>query len=262
MKRPIPPSAEPVTPEPEADFVVATFNVLGNSHTTETGKEPDLDSGSRRVRRAIRVLNDAKVDVVGLQEMQRPQARAFETIAGDEWRLFHSAADSENSIAWRRDAWAKVRARTVGVPYFDGNERRMPLVLLRHKETGVKVWFFNVHNPANTARFPDQADHRARATAIEIDLLDRLARGKAPVVFLGDLNDRQGAFCGFTESGNFVAATGEAREDPCQDPAYNGIDWIFGTSDLTFTNWTVLGDGVVGVTSDHPLVTVSVGLPG
>ena len=195
-------------PAVRPDFVLATFNVLGHSHTTETGKEPDLDSGPRRMRRALKLLNDAKVDVVGLQELQRPQAEAFEALDGDQWRLFHSVADSENSIAWRRDKWTKVRTRTVGVPYFDGNERRMPLVLLRHKKTGQKVWFFNVHNPANTDRFPDQADYRAQATAIEIDVLERLARGGAPVIFLGDLNDRQGAFCNFTESGTLVAAHG------------------------------------------------------
>lgn len=249
-------------PTPKPDFVLATFNVLGNSHTTESGKEPELDPGTRRMRRALRLLNAAEADVVGLQELQKPQAHALEALEGDSWRLFHSAGDSENAIAWRRGSWAAVRTRTIGVPYFDGNERRMPLVLLRHKETGVKVWFFNVHNPANTDRFPDQADYRAAATAIEIDLLNRLARGKTPVVFMGDLNDRQGAFCDFTESGSYAAATGETREDPCQDPAYNGIDWIFGTLDLIFTNWTVRTEGVVGITSDHPLVTVSVGLPG
>jgi endonuclease/exonuclease/phosphatase family metal-dependent hydrolase len=253
------PSAEPTAePKPEfsADAVIATFNVLGNSHTKAEGKLPEMAAGKVRLRKALKLLDRAQVSVVGLQELQRPQAQEFERVA-DGWQLFHSAADSENAIAWQPKLWEQVKTRTVGVPYFNGSERRMPVVKLRHLKTGRAVWFINVHNPADTPQFPGQDDHRAAAIKIEAALVKELSRGKAPVVLMGDLNLKAEAFCYFTESGLLQSATGESREEPCQDPAYDGIDWIFGTKDLTFSGWDVRRDDEVKAASDHPLVSVN-----
>lgn len=248
---------EPPSPDPEADAVIATFNVLGHSHTTPRGKLPDMDAGPARLRRALRVLREAQVSVVAFQELQRPQATAFRRLAGDSWQLFHSADDTENALAWRRTTWEMVTVRTVGVPYFDGRERQKPVVKLRHIATGETVWFISVHNPANTPRFPAQEQHREEANRVEAALVKRLARSKAAVVLMGDLNQRKEAFCFFTESGLLQSATGEQRAEPCQDPAYDGIDPIFGTKDVAFSGWDVRRDDSVRVASDHPLVTVN-----
>ncbi len=257
--RPDEPSAAP-EPGFEADTVIATFNVLGNSHTRPDGKLPELADGRVRVRTALKLLGDAQVSVVGLQELQRPQAQAFRWVA-DDWELFHSLEDTENAIAWKPAIWKQLETRTVGVPYFNGRQRRAPVVKLRHLKTGQAVWFINVHNPANTPQFPEQEEHRAAAIKVEADLVERLADRKASVVLMGDLNLKAEAFCFFTKSGTLAAATGEQREKPCQDPAYDGIDWIFGTKDLTFGNWTVRRDDAVKNATDHPLVTVGVRFP-
>lgn len=247
--------------DPAADSVISTFNVLGGSHTAADGKAPELASGPLRVRRAVRLLEAADVDVVGLQELQGPMAEEFSKVTSDRWRLFHAAGDSENALAWRRTTWALVEADTFDVPYFNGNPRPMPVVRLRHRETGGDVWFINVHNPANTDRFPQQQNGRAEALRIERRLVQRLAEGRAEVVLMGDFNQRAGAFCHFTKSGLMQSATGEKRRKACQEPEYAGIDWIFGTPGLEFSDWNVRDDEPVDLTSDHPLITVAVRLP-
>ncbi len=248
-------------PEQPGDAVVATFNVLGNSHTLATGKAPEMDAGPKRLRRAMRLLDEAGADVVGLQELQRPQAGELEEYAGGSWRLFHAKDDSENALAWRRTTWQLRTARTVDVPYFNGNLRPMPVVRLRHRETGVDVWFVNVHNPASTAQFPAQGEHRDAANAVERRLVRQLGADGDPVILLGDFNQRAEAFCYFTRGGLLQSASGDRRDAACSEPSYGGIDWIFGTRDLRFSGWAVRDDDEVGITSDHPLVTVNVILP-
>lgn len=260
---PIPESDGGPAPQPaaDADSVIATFNVLGGSHTAADGKAPELASGPVRMRRSVRLLEAADVDVVGFQELQRPMAEEFSRLAGDRWRLFHADDDTENALAWRRTTWALVQADTVAVPYFNGNLRPMPVVRLRHRDSGIETWFVNVHNPANTDRFPQQQEGRAAALRIERRLVQRLAKGGSEVVLMGDFNQRAGAFCHFTKSGLMRSATGERRGKECQEPEYPGIDWIFGTPGLEFTDWNVRDDEPVDSTSDHPLVTVAVRLP-
>jgi endonuclease/exonuclease/phosphatase family metal-dependent hydrolase len=259
---PIPESDGGPAPQPAADVdaVIATFNVLGGSHTAADGKAPGLASGPVRMRRTVRLLEAADVDVAGFQELQGPMAEEFAKLAGDRWRLFHADGDTENAVAWRRTTWVPVETDTVAVPYFNGSLRRMPVVRLRHRETGIKTWFINIHNPANTDRFPQQQGGRADALRIERTLVQRLARGGSEVVLMGDFNQRAGAFCHFTKSGLMQSATGERRRKECQEPEYPGIDWIFGTRGLEFTDWNVRDDEPVDLTSDHPLVTVAVRL--
>ena len=60
-----------------AAFTVATFNVLGDSHTRGGGEHAGMASGPVRMRGAVRLLSAYAVDVAGLQELQRSQATAF-----------------------------------------------------------------------------------------------------------------------------------------------------------------------------------------
>jgi murein DD-endopeptidase MepM/ murein hydrolase activator NlpD len=56
--------------EAVAAFTVATFNTLGSSHTTATGKHPEMASGPQRTRGLIELLDRHAVDcpVPGLVE--------------------------------------------------------------------------------------------------------------------------------------------------------------------------------------------------
>src|SRR4051794_10092500 len=66
----------------ETGFTLATFNVLGSTHTGPGGKAARLGSGPQRIHGVVDLLDQYGVDVVGLQEFQSPQARAFLGLAG------------------------------------------------------------------------------------------------------------------------------------------------------------------------------------
>jgi hypothetical protein len=136
---------------------VATFNVLGNSHTGPGGKAAGMASGPVRIRGAVQLLDRYGVDVVGLQEFQRPQTVAFTRLAGSTYALWSAPGDTENAIAYLRDRWSLVGAQTVAIPYFNGHTRRMPVVRLADRSSGAQVTFINVHTPADTRRYRHQA---------------------------------------------------------------------------------------------------------
>ena len=131
---------------------------------------------------AIALLDRYGVEVVGLQELQRPQRQALLDLGGDRYAVYSPPGDTENSIAWRRDRWAFVSADTVPIPYFHGNIRDMPIVRLRNLATGGDAIFVNVHNPAdvhgNAARF--RAEAVRRELAIMRSLVGAVRRPRVP----------------------------------------------------------------------------------
>jgi murein DD-endopeptidase MepM/ murein hydrolase activator NlpD/endonuclease/exonuclease/phosphatase family metal-dependent hydrolase len=242
----------------EGGFTLATFNTLGSSHTTARGKRPGLASGPARTRGAVALLDRYGVDVAGLQELQRPQYAALHRLAGDRYATWSPPGDTENAVAWRRDRFSLVSARTLAVPYFDGHRRRMPVVRLRDRLGGQQATFVNVHNPADTRRFPRQGHWREVAVGRERALLLRLGRS-GPVFLTGDMNDRRHVYCRLTAGGLAQSATGRADRPGaggCTPPAHPQIDWIFGTGAPGFGHYTVDRAPVRDGTSDHPFVVV------
>ena len=236
-------------------FTVATFNVLGDSHTAAGGKRPGMASGRSRIGGVVQLLDKYGVDVVGLQEFQRPQYRAFLTQAGERYAVWSPRGDTENAIAWRLDRWDLVATDAVSIPYFDGHRRRMPVVRLRDRSTGRESFFVNVHNPADTRRYPRQGHWRSVAVAREVSLVRRLARSTGLPVFLtGDMNDRRKVFCRMTVQAAMAASHGGGSAGGCRPPRRPGIDWIFATRKAQFSDHTAERSRVVKVTSDHPFV--------
>ncbi|MGN6780479.1 MAG: endonuclease/exonuclease/phosphatase family protein, partial [Marmoricola sp.] len=103
-------SPSPAAPQPtgnaEAEFEVGTFNTLGASHTRPGGTMADRPPGRIRGRWAAQVLRRAGVDLVGLQEFEPAQLRAFRTVVHRTWALYpglrHGEYGLANSVAWRR----------------------------------------------------------------------------------------------------------------------------------------------------------------
>lgn len=244
-------------------FRVASFNVLGASHTRADGKDPDRAPGTVRVRWVLRALERARVDVAGLQELEPVQARAWERVAGREWAAYPRASttrgDVRQSIVWRRDVWRLVDTRTVASPYFNGNLLDMPLVRLRHRETGRTVSFVNVHNPADTPRFGRQEPWRDEATRRQVAVMERLARRGTPAVITGDMNEREEYYCAMTAVPGVTSASGgrPALDGVCRPPAVSRIDWIFGTAGLRFEDYRHDLSPLVRRASDHPLVSAT-----
>lgn len=239
-------------------FTVASYNVLGFGHTAPGGNRRGYADGRTRTRWAVDQLRGHDVSVVGLQEFQIEQFHAFNSVAGGEYAVYPGAALGRSgvrtSLAWRRAEWTAVEASTISVPYFDGGRLPAPYVLLRHNVTGQHVWFTNFHNPAD-AHGPAQGARNA-AMALEVSLFNRLrAETGHPVISTGDFNERDEVLCRFaTGAGMTSADGGYADASGCHTPRPMQVDWIFGTPEVSFSNYLADRGAYVARTSDHPLV--------
>jgi hypothetical protein len=212
------------------------------------------------------------IDVVGFQELQADQYTAFQDATGHQFDAYPGLElgrlNSENSIAWRTDQWQAVEKQTVSIPYFRGHPRLMPLVKLRSTTTGLEAWFFNSHNPASTPQWGDNERWRDAATAKEIGLVNDLRSQSpdTPVFVTGDMNEREEFFCRVTGSTDLVAAIttayGGTGDPTCQPPRIRYVDWILGTSDVTFSNYVEDTGALVRRTTDHPVIVSDVHVEG
>lgn len=247
---------------PQFSFTIATFNLLGHSHTAPGGDRKNMANSGLRTGLAVKALRSSSVDLVGLQEFQGPQLGAFLNQTGGSYALWPRASDGQekfaNAIAWRTDTFRLAQTKTVGIPYFFGKVRPMPYIQLEHIATGQKMWILNVHNPANARG--DAARWRAAATRIEINLLNQLTAEDPdmPVFFTGDMNDREGFFCAITGNTALAAANGGSTTGSCAPPPRPlAVDWIFG-SNVTFSAYRSLRTPEIQRATDHPLVAAEV----
>ena len=257
------PAASAVTaprPPQPATFTLSSFNVLGSSHTPPGGKRA---VGTTRIVWASQLLVQHHIDVVGFQELQTDQAEKFLSVTSGKWALFPGLTkvrrDTENSIGWRTDRFDLVQATTVNIPYFNGNPRAMPVVLLRHKASGALGYFMNYHNPASTNRYPDQGYWRSEATRVEIALSNQLMPLAIPRFVTGDMNERAPYFCRVTKQTPLKAARGGYWKDGvCYANKPRAVDWIFGSRRLTFSNYLEDRSALATKTTDHPVIVSDV----
>lgn len=238
------------------DLVISSFNVLGSSHTRGPGSDrPGMAAGATRIKWAADLLDKHKVDIVGFQEFQPDQVKAFQKAAGDKYGLYPGMklgrGPNVNSIAWDKRKWDLVKADTVPIPYFGGKPVKMPFVRLRNKQTGQEVYVANFHNPASTKKHPGNEHWRDVATQKEIELVNRLKRSGVPVFMTGDFNERQEAYNKVTRGANMASAD-ESRNG--RAPRNPGIDWIFGTEGVDFSGYVRDDSALVDRTSDHPMI--------
>lgn len=236
-------------------FRVSTFNVLGAGHTAKGGNKTGYASGATRMGWAVSLLRGASIDVAGFQEFQPPQYAVFRNQMPG-WGVYPGASLSRGSMAdsivWDQSQWDLVEARTIDIPYFGGRPVAMPYVLLRNLGSGQKIWFANFHNPAD-AHGPAQR-FRDRALSLEIGLANNLHADGTPVIITGDMNDREEYFCPMTADAPMHAANGGSTGGACAPPSHMDVDWIFGSTDLDFANYTSDDSRLVKRTSDHPFV--------
>lgn len=247
-------------------FRMASFNVLGADHTD--GKNPRKGYATSAVRLPLtkRVLENNGVQVVGFQELHWPQAQQWAQIAGDQWDYYPGTSRSEaaahNSISWRRDSFALVQANVFLIPYFKGNPLPMPYVQLQDLSTGQLAWFVNVHNPADTRG--NAAQWRAEAVQREIDLVNslRATDPTIPVFLTGDMNDTSKFFCPIVRGTELRSASGGwATTSQCAPPTPPKIDWVTGTSDVSFSSFLEQRTALVKKASDHPIMLANATVP-
>lgn len=237
-------------------FNVATFNVLGASHTANGGR-PGYATYTSRLVRAVTLMNQRALDVVGTQEFQGKQWDYFLSKGhGKDWGACFwdpagSKRDTENLILFRKSKMEMLECTTFDIPYFRGNIRHVPAVLLREKATGRTAYFLNVHNPANS--YGNAAKWRAQAVAIEKQkMIDLRATGR-PVFLTGDFNDRQAAFCPLTAN-KLSISPNSVPSMTCAYPRESTIDWIFAAGQVRFSYYNRDMYPKNAKISDHPLV--------
>ncbi|WP_183094581.1 endonuclease/exonuclease/phosphatase family protein [Nocardioides stalactiti] len=255
----------------DAVFRLASFNVLGHSHTKPGGNKccKWAQSGSRTAW-TLQLIRGNNISVAGLQEFEKEQYHQFMSMTGGSWAAYPGMSMGNNpvrnSIAWNTSIFELVEAHTIPIPYFHGNLVPMPYILLKHRETGRLAWFINIHNPASVR---GNAQHwRDAATAKEIALMNDLQAPESPnqlgipTFLMGDFNEKAEAFCRVTAGANAQAANG-GTSSPCQLPSNHGIDWIFGsTPGVTFSGYVRMDGGLVNRASDHPMIFSDVTLTG
>jgi endonuclease/exonuclease/phosphatase family protein len=202
--------------------------------------------------------------VVGFQEFEGPQYSRFMSLGGGAWDVYPGPTldrgSIRDSIAWRTDTWELVSADSIAIPYFGGQLIRRPVVKLKNIESDREVWFFNVHNPADTPNHGNNSRWRANAVSMEIQLANELGADGTPVVFTGDYNDRAEVFCPMTGGTDLVAANGGSGDSGCSPPAHMDVDWIFG-SNMVWSDFVSASQGIVGKVSDHPFVYAEAYIP-
>ena len=250
---------------PVAEFKMATFNILGSSHTRKGGHSAGRASGTQRMGGVLQLLAANAISVVGIQEFQPDQRQAFQSRATG-WSMYPGLSlgrrAGENSVAWRNDIWEPVERNLVNIPYFNGRQRPMPYVKLRHRATGITAWFSTFHNPADTGNFRGQQRYRTEATNRQIALFNRLEGTGVPQFVTGDMNERAEYFCRVTGGTRLVAAAGGSNSGGCRPPTPTQIDWIFGSPGAAFSGYAAIRNDLVRRTTDHPLVVASVSIDG
>lgn len=249
-----------------ASFTISSFNVLGDSHTVRGGnKAGRWASSGVRTGYALAALGRHGVDVVGLQEFQAPQFRNFNGRAGGTWAVYPGMSAGyngvENSIAWRKDTFTAVESSTIAIPYFGGQAKLMPYVLLEHNATRRQVWVANFHNPADTPSHGNNFRWRRAATQKQIALANELGSDGTPVFFTGDFNERAEYFCPITGNTELKAANGGSTGSSCSPPGGMQVDWIFGSDSVEFTNYRADDSEQIDRASDHPLIAAEATLP-
>jgi endonuclease/exonuclease/phosphatase family metal-dependent hydrolase len=246
------------------EFRVATFNVLGASHTAKNGDSSIKTPYSQRMQYAIQVLAAHKADVVGFQEFEDAQAKLFDSLVGPVWGLWPSAggkgASGSNSIGYLKKKWELVTGTSLTIPYFKGWRVATPVALLRDRATGRKVWFISVHNPASLRQFGDQSTFRADAVAKEMSAIRQLSADGTPVVLIGDMNSRRDFYCSAAGSGlhlTFPNPGGVNAAGECVAPSTSNVDWIVGTRAITWSGYVQDRSELTRQATDHPVYSAS-----
>jgi endonuclease/exonuclease/phosphatase family metal-dependent hydrolase len=254
-----PSPAGTTTTEP---FRVATFNILGASHTTSPSR--GFDGYKPRMRRTVRLIERRGFDIVGLQEYQSPQHKLFLKRTAGAWGVYPGLQEGrrpvQNSIVWRRSEWTLVEKHLYKIPYFGGTMVAQPYVKLRHTD-GHEVWVVNTHNPAD-ARGPAQK-WRDQAVAIQAALANELQRTGVPIFLVGDFNDRDKAFCDLTAAAPHLTAAngGGWRGGTCAPPPRSRIDWIFLSKALDVLDYREIPRERLTRITDHNVIYADVAVP-
>jgi hypothetical protein len=251
--RPVPRRSTP----PALDFRMATYNALGASHTVHNHKR---GPGAARMMTGAQYVLDHDFSIVGFQELQAIQRATFMNETKGKFGLFPGgtkpSGDGDTSIAWRLDTWQLVSSTTIPMPYFYGETRNLPILLLRNKQTGIKAYFTNFHNPADV--HGPAGKWRAIDKVKQIALFKNLEKSGYPVFVTGDMNEHRTWACSIVGPTDMRMAAGGDGRNGCTVQTNRIIDWIGASYDVTFSGYTEDRSALVASITDHPIIYTDV----
>jgi alpha-tubulin suppressor-like RCC1 family protein/endonuclease/exonuclease/phosphatase family metal-dependent hydrolase len=243
--------------------VVTTFNILGSQHTEPGGGAKTYAPGRIRSEWATSILQDLGSGIVGFQEIQPDQVLQLQRSLGARFAWYPGTTTDPRkvwqSIMWDTAQWRLVDSKDVYVPFL-GKTRPNSMVRLRNVQSGRDIWVLNAHN--NSGNTADRQRQRDEAVRIELDTILTQRQQKVPVVFLGDMNERERVFCTTTKRTDLEAVTGGSYVgDTCTPPRTMHLDWIFASPELPTRGAGFVDNAQVDRVTDHSLLSSTLGLP-
>lgn len=241
-------------------FTLATFNILGAQHTAAGGDAKGFASGRVRAGWVAGLFATYGASIVGLQEIQAEQLDALTSATGGTYSFWPGTAlggaGIPQSLAWDNRVWRPTYTGSLTIP-FVGTTRPQPIVRLQHIASGREIYVLNVHNSPNSRQ-----SERDQALAIEVAAINELRRDGIPVFIVGDLNERDRAFCTITSRTDLLASNGGTNTGgSCRPPGAMRVDWIFGSSDAQLSGQRTDDSAAVNRITDHAFISTSVTVP-
>lgn len=247
-KLPPPPVAPPgpVSGDPFS-FGIGTLNILGSQHR---------GGGTSRAAALAGAIQSRGVDLVGMQEVQKDQLGVLQARLGGYTIWPGQLLGNQGvrlQIAWRDDLF-ELRDTGSIITTFDNQQRPIPYVLLRHRETRGEFYVIDIHNSPR-----DQEAARDSATGEQITLIRSLQATGKTVFILGDTNEKTEFFCRVAASTGMVASNGGTVAGGCNVGAGPiKIDWILGSGRIDFFNHVVDYNPPIRSATDHAFVHADV----
>lgn len=273
---------------------VASYNILGASHTDGASDQKPNKDWRDRLDVTINTIRTNNIELIGFQEFQGKQRERFLEKMGGTWAIT-KAGDHQltaNAIGWDTTKFEKVGEEKImpNLLYFNNGKLAAPYVKLKYTLTGQEFYVLNTHDPANTKRSGcDCASERLHNATQHVALVNSLKSQGLPIIFTGDFNsgyasspsgngstvgdtDANATYCVLTRGGTLDDAYDLYKKRPvkCPNPiekedranSANGIDHIFVTNGIGVTGFDRLPGGYTNNGSDHPTVYADISLPG
>lgn len=259
-------SVETVAHEAAADgpltFKMATYNVLGEHHTSPYRAEDRFAPTTLRSEWTMQAFRTHELDIVGIQESS--QTQVAELLKAGEGRYeafphpFQDNKNTETTILWDTGKFKAVEKRVVWTQFIARKYPR-PYIKFEDRDTGRQFWVMNIHNAPW-----DYQKKRDAATKVQIEKIQKLETQGLPVYYIGDFNEWKRILCKVLRNTGLNSPLGGRLKKSGECVAPNRrmrVDWIFGSRYTDWNNYSVVKYPVIRLTTDHWVHFVDVAVP-
>ena len=173
---------------------IGTLNWRGASHY-RTNPRPGERPYGERVPNMVAKIGASGASVIGFQEFEPVQARAFLAATNGAWEIVKGKngagnASTANAIAYQPAAWRVDEVRYVTIRY-GGPRIGVPLARFTSTAGLGSIWVLNTHNPAGAVGGTDEM--RTAAVRAEAQALLELQNSEpnTALFLVGDMNDKK-----------------------------------------------------------------------